>query len=202
MSSLSFNQLTLSLAAAAFMATALTALASEPPTVVDPTTGETVSITDIDIASLSEEDRQNIGDQLADQGIATRGGRAPQGEPPSVVDPTTGETVSITDIDISSLSQEDRQNIGDQLADQGIATRGGHGRGAAPGGRGRDGGPRGGGAEVAEAGSAGPGAGGRGGEGPGGRGGPGGEGPGGRGGPGGEGPGGAGPGEGAPGGDE
>ncbi|WP_164659096.1 hypothetical protein [Tropicibacter sp. Alg240-R139] len=81
MSSLSFNQLTLTLAAAAFLATSLSAFASEPPTVVDPTSGETVSITDIDISSLSEEDRQNIGDQLADLGIAPRGGRD-RGEAP------------------------------------------------------------------------------------------------------------------------
>ena len=135
MSSLTFNQLTLSLAAAALLATTLSSFASEPPTVVDPTTGETVSITDIDISSLSEEDRQNIGDQLAEQGIAPRGGRD---------------------------------------------------RGEARGGGGRDGGPRGGGAEVADAGAEGRDGEGRGGEGRGGEGGPGGAGAGGDGAPGGD----------------
>ncbi|SLN42744.1 hypothetical protein TRL7639_02206 [Falsiruegeria litorea R37] len=130
MSSLTFNQLTLSLAAAVLLATSLSSFASEPPTVVDPTSGETVSITEIDIASLSEEDRQNIGDQLAEQGIAPRGGRD---------------------------------------------------RGEARGGGGRDGGPRGGGAEVADAGGEG-----RGGEGRGGEGGPGGAGANGDGAPGGD----------------
>ncbi|QPM90579.1 hypothetical protein PSAL_018180 [Pseudooceanicola algae] len=46
---------------------------------------------------------------------------------PQVVHPITGETVTISDIDIDALTPEERTFIGDQLADQGIgAGRGGH----------------------------------------------------------------------------
>ncbi|WP_298922630.1 hypothetical protein [uncultured Roseobacter sp.] len=94
---------------------------ADEPEVVDPTTGEIVAISVIDFDALSEGDRINIGDQLAEQGITLRGrGRVDLSEIEVVV-PTTGETVSLADIDRSSLSEEDRQDIGDQLADQGLS---------------------------------------------------------------------------------
>lgn len=74
------------------------------PEVVDPTTGETVAISQIDIDALSDEDRADIGDQLAEQGISPRGrGRADLSEV-EVVDPATGET---------SASENDDSGRGD-----------------------------------------------------------------------------------------
>jgi hypothetical protein len=90
--------------------------------VVDPTSGETVALSDIDVSSLSDEDRQSIGDQLAEQGVNPS--RAPSDDEEKadvdVVDPTSGETVSLADVDVSNLSDEDRRSIGDQLAEQGV----------------------------------------------------------------------------------
>jgi hypothetical protein len=90
--------------------------------VVDPTTGLNVAISEIDFDALTEDQRADIGDQLADQGINPRGhGPVPADlSEVEVTDPTTGETVTLGDIDVASLSDEDRSNIGDQLADQGI----------------------------------------------------------------------------------
>lgn len=118
---------------------------AEEPDVVDPTTGETVAISEIDIDALSDEDRANIGDQLAELGIRPGGrdqGRVDLSEV-EVIDPTTGETVAFGEIDHSSLSDEDREDIGDQLADQGLSV--GHGGLGSHGGRGGEGhgGPRG-----------------------------------------------------------
>ena len=106
--------------AAMITATSMTPLlAAEDVEVVDPTTGETVALSEIDISALSEEDRQNIGDQLAELGVSPRG--RPDLSDVEVVDPTTGETVALGDIDKESLSEEDRQDIGDQLAELGFA---------------------------------------------------------------------------------
>jgi hypothetical protein len=85
-----------------------------------------------------------------------------------VVSPITGETVAISEIDFNALTNEQRAEVGDQLAELGI-NPGNHGRGR--------------GADASEAGKTeGPGRG-RGGEGPGGHGarGPGAEGAGGHG---------------------
>ena len=106
--------------AAMITATSMTPLlAAEDVEVVDPTTGETVALSEIDVSALSEEDRQNIGDQLAELGVSPRG--RPDLSDVEVVDPTTGETVALGDIDKESLSEEDRQDIGDQLAELGFA---------------------------------------------------------------------------------
>lgn len=139
MSSLSFNQLTLSLAAATLLATSLSAFASEPPTVVDPTTGETVSITDIDISGLSEEDRQNIGDQLADLGIAPRGGRD-RGEAPGGRGRDGGPHGGGGEISAEDGEGADGEGHGSEGEGRGGEGRGGEGPGGAGAGGGAPGG--------------------------------------------------------------
>ncbi|MEP5762650.1 MAG: hypothetical protein ABJ327_25690 [Litoreibacter sp.] len=110
-----------------------TAASADEVLVVDPTSGETISLSDVDVSSLSYEDRRSIGDQLAELGAApSRGGLSREEiADVDVTDPTSGETVSLSDVDVSSLSDDDRQSIGDQLADQGVSP-----------GRGRQGGRR------------------------------------------------------------
>jgi len=133
--------------------------------VVDPTTGETVELSEVDFDALSEEERANIREQLAEQGIRPLGrdqDRINISEI-EVVHPTTGETVALVDIDRSTLSAGERRNIGDQLAEQGI-------RPGRPGPGGEGGVPEGDPDATAEAGDRGPGGEGRGGRG--GRGGP------------------------------
>ncbi|MEO9897637.1 MAG: hypothetical protein ABJF05_14785 [Paracoccaceae bacterium] len=103
---------------------------ADEPEVVDPTTGETIAISEIDFDTLSDDDRADIGDQLAEQGISPRGGSRTDLSEVEVVDPTTGETVSLADIDHDSLSDEDRTDIGDQLAEQGVSAGRGGDRGA------------------------------------------------------------------------
>ncbi|MEP5761072.1 MAG: hypothetical protein ABJ327_17505 [Litoreibacter sp.] len=90
--------------------------------VVDPTSGETVALSDIDVASLNDEDRRSIGDQLAEQGVNPDRADTHEEElaDVNVVDPTSGETVSLADVDVSSLGDDDRRSIGDQLAEQGV----------------------------------------------------------------------------------
>lgn len=78
MTTLSFSQLSISLSAAMLLASALTTDASEPPAVTDPVTGETVSIGDLNVEGLTAAQRQEVGDQLAEQGVAPgRQGREP-----------------------------------------------------------------------------------------------------------------------------
>ena len=78
---------TLSLSYSPLILASLITVASFTPSfadkveVVDPTTGETVALGDIDRASLSEDDRKDIGDQLAERGIEAgrHGGRGGEG---------------------------------------------------------------------------------------------------------------------------
>lgn len=129
MTFLSLTRRPLMIAAMITAASMTPLMAAEDIEVIDPTTNETVALSEIDISALSDEDRQNIGDQLAALGVSPRG--RPDISDVEVVDPTTGETVALGDIDKDSLSEEDRQAIGDQLAELGIAPgpRGGRGAG-------------------------------------------------------------------------
>lgn len=122
MRTLSFPHSPLVLAALITVASFSLSFADEAE-VVDPTTGETVAISEVDFDALTDDQRANVVHQLAEQGISQRGrgqARADLSEV-EVTDPATGETVSLGDIDVASLSDEDRSNIGDQLAEQGIA---------------------------------------------------------------------------------
>ncbi|WP_170400728.1 hypothetical protein [Ruegeria arenilitoris] len=154
--------------AALITAVSFQPLLAKSISVVDPSTGETVELSEVDFEALSEEERADIRDQLKEQGVQPRGRdrNAIDISEVEVVDPSSGETVALGDIDHSSLSPEDRRNIGDQLAEQGIpAGRGGEGRSAESGSETADSGERDG---------SGKGRGGRGGEGRGGHGGRGG----------------------------
>jgi len=71
-----FTQRTFSLAAAALLSTALTAVAYEQPSVVDPSTGETVAISQVDMGNLGKDQHHDIADQMAQMGMpADRPGR-------------------------------------------------------------------------------------------------------------------------------
>lgn len=114
--------------AALITAVSFQPLLAQSISVVDPSTGETVELSEVDFEALSKEERADIRDQLKEQGVQPRGGdwNAVDISEVEVVDPSTGETVALGDIDHSSLSPEDRRNIGDQLAEQGVsAGRGG-----------------------------------------------------------------------------
>ncbi|WP_170560065.1 hypothetical protein [Ruegeria atlantica] len=111
------------------LATLITAVSFQPLdaksiSVIDPSTGENIELSELDFASLTEEERVEIRDQLEEMGVRPRGqGRnAIDMSEVEVVDPTTGATVALGDIDPSTLSPEDRRNIGDQLAKQGVPT--------------------------------------------------------------------------------
>ncbi len=129
-------------------------------TVVDPTTNATTTLASIDFSTLSRAEAREVAEQLADQGVSNRNARsAIRSErradigSVSVVDPSTGQTTPLSEVDRSNLSQEDRENIATQLADAGIEVPnrdGGGDRGPREGGDrgpgdGGDRGPRGGG---------------------------------------------------------
>ncbi len=57
------KKLPLTIAVLAF--SALPALAQDAPIVINPVTGEEISVTEIDLTSLTDEQRQDIRDQIA-----------------------------------------------------------------------------------------------------------------------------------------
>ena len=69
MKTLSFTKITLSLSAACLLGSSLTAFAKEQPSVVDPSTGETVSISEVDMSGLTLDQHQDIANQMAQLGM-------------------------------------------------------------------------------------------------------------------------------------
>ena len=105
--------------------------------VVDPSTGNTVDLTEIDFTTLTRSDARDIISQLQDQGLtrgeareAVRDERRADIGALEVTDPTTGETTTLSEIDRESLSREDRQAIREQLANAGVQLGGGRRDGA------------------------------------------------------------------------
>ena len=83
--------------AALITAVSFQPLLAQSISVVDPSTGETVELSEVDFEALSEEERADIRDQLKEQGVQPRGGdrNALDISEVEVVDPSTGETVAL-----------------------------------------------------------------------------------------------------------
>lgn len=96
---------------------------AQAPEVIDPSTGDTVLISEIDIQSLNDAERRNLGAQLLSFLGVELGGR-PDGarEVPNVevVNPATGETENLSDINIRSLTRAERGDLREQLSEAGV----------------------------------------------------------------------------------
>lgn len=108
--------------------------------VTDPETGETVTLDEIDFSTLSGSEAREIAAELREAGIsggavrsAIRSERREDVGAVEVVDPVSGETVTLAELDRSALSDEDRENIRDQLEDLGVEAGRGGGDGDRPG---------------------------------------------------------------------
>lgn len=161
-----------------FIAAALTLFMMQPALaadvqIIDPSTGLTTEISDVNFRALTEEQRNDVRAQLLAQGLQIRedrperGARLTQEERAaiSVTDPVSGDTVALSEIDVRSLSDEDRATLRADLEAQGIevgprgprlsgggeagegrpdrGARGGNGGGRGGNGGGNGGGPRG-----------------------------------------------------------
>lgn len=119
--------------------------------VTDPETGETVTLDEIDFSTLSGSEAREIASELREAGIsggavrsAIRSERREDVGAVEVVDPVSGETVTLAELDRSALSDEDRENIRDQLEELGVEAGRGGGDADRPGRGGERGGDRGG----------------------------------------------------------
>ncbi|MEP3347670.1 MAG: hypothetical protein ABJN34_04805 [Litoreibacter sp.] len=136
------------LLAAVIMFGTVGAANADDPVVIDPTTGEYVSVNALAFSDLTDDERREVGGQLAEQGYSARSSSEAveiDTSEVTVTDPSTGESTTLDTVDVSSLSSVERQELGDELAEQGV----GHGSNPAPEGSGQ-GGNRGGGGRGRE----------------------------------------------------
>ena len=96
--------------------------------VVDPISGETVEISEVDFTALSRSEVRDIYDQLEEQGYTRDEARDVVREEQGadfgaleVTDPTTGETVTLAEIDFSTLTGSEAREIASELRDDGIS---------------------------------------------------------------------------------
>ncbi|SFR59346.1 hypothetical protein [Litoreibacter janthinus] len=120
-----FNTSAMNVVAAVLALTSTTLTFADEMLIIDPNSGEAVFFTESASEAYSQGLRNDDGGASATKGYRTQiydlASDLPEGGAGVlVVDPITGEVVSLTDIDVSSLSDDDRRFIGDQLFFQGI----------------------------------------------------------------------------------
>jgi hypothetical protein len=69
-----YSRIVLPLSAVALAAMTLTSYADEAPKVVDPVSGQTMPVSDIDMRSLSNAQRRDIAEQLSEMGMDRNAG--------------------------------------------------------------------------------------------------------------------------------
>lgn len=106
---------------------ALPLAAQEVPQVTDPISGDTVALTEVDLATLTRAQIHAISKELQDLGYSRKDAKeaikSALLDDVTVTDPDTGILVALDEIDITALSDEELADILEEARTQGVTRR-------------------------------------------------------------------------------
>lgn len=106
---------------------ALPLAAQEVPQVTDPISGDTVALTEVDLAALTRAQIHAISKELQDLGYSRKDAKeaikSALLDDVTVTDPDTGILVALDEIDITALSDEELADILEEARTQGVTRR-------------------------------------------------------------------------------
>jgi hypothetical protein len=106
---------------------ALPLAAQEAPQVTDPISGDTVALTEVDLAALTRAQIHAISKELQDLGYSRKDAKGAIKsallDDVTVTDPGTGILVALDEIDITALSDEELADILEEARTQGVTRR-------------------------------------------------------------------------------
>lgn len=101
--------------------------AQEVPQVTDPISGDTVALTEVDLAALTHAQIHAISKELQDLGYSRKDAKGAIKsallDDVTVTDPDTGILVALEEIDITALSDEELADILEEARTQGVTRR-------------------------------------------------------------------------------